>query len=145
MLSMKWLKLSLASLVLGYLVLGLFTAAWAQTPTIERQYKVKPETNINVGIFTSIHGNCTPAPLPVVRLVSPPQHGTVTVKQGHVRATNLKQCLATELPAFVAFYRSAHDYIGQDAFTLEVIASNGKTQFQRITVTVLKSGGGQGI
>jgi hypothetical protein len=137
---MKWFSLAMVCVLLG-----LSTAASAQSQTVERKYKGKPETDINVGIFTSIHKNCTPAPLPVVRLVAPPTHGKVTVKQAHLRATNLKQCLGAEFPAFVAFYRSAHDYIGQDVFTLEVIGSNGKTQFQRITVTVMKPGSGQGI
>jgi hypothetical protein len=134
-----------AKFCLGLLLAGLSTAALAQSQTIERKVKGKPDTNINVGIFTSIHRNCTAGPLPVVRLVSPPVHGKVSVKQAHVRATNLKQCLGAELPAFVAFYRSARDYIGQDVFTLEVIGSNGKSQFQRITVDVFKSDGGQGI
>lgn len=136
---MRWLLLtSICAL------LGLPAAAFGQQ-TIERQYKTKPGTNINVGIFTSIHKDCTAAPLPVVRLVSPPAHGKITVKQGQLRATNLKQCLGAELPAFVAIYRPAGDFIGQDVFTLEVIGAGGKAQFQRITVTVMKPSAGQGI
>jgi hypothetical protein len=137
---MKWL---LPTLICA--LLGLPTATLGQSQTIERQYKVTPDTNINVGIFTSIHKDCTAAPLPVVRLVIPPAHGKITVKQGRLRATNLKQCLGTELPAFVAIYRSTIDFIGQDVFMLEVIESGGKSQFQRITVTVMKPGSGQGI
>jgi hypothetical protein len=140
---MKWLLLTLSCVLLG-----LPAAAFGQQPgqqTIERQYKAKPDTNINVGIFTSIHKDCTAGPLPVVRLISPPAHGKITVKQGRLRATNLKECLGAELPAFVAIYRSAGDFIGQDVFTLEVIGAGGKAQFQRITVTVMKPGAGQGI
>jgi hypothetical protein len=136
---MKWFSLSLICVLLG-----LSTAASGQA-TIERKFKGKPATDINVGVFTSIHRNCTPARLPVVRLVAPPAHGKVTVKQAHLRATNFKQCLGAELPAFVAYYRSAYNYIGQDVFTLEVVAANGKAQLQRITVTVMKPGSGQGI
>jgi hypothetical protein len=77
--------------------------------------------------------------------VTPPAHGKVTVKQGKLRATNIKNCLGMELPAFVAIYRSARDFIGQDRFTLEVVGSNGKTQVQQVTVTVMQSGHGQGI
>ena len=105
----------------------------------------KPDTNINAGIFTTLRRDCTAGPLPAVRLVTPPAHGNVTVKQGKLRATNLKQCLGTELPAFVAIYRSAQDFIGQDLFTLEVIGAGGKSQIQRITVTVIKPAAGQGI
>ena len=134
---------SLASICL--LLLAMPIVALAQTPTIERQVKGKPDTNINAGIFATIRQNCTAGPLPVVRLLTPPAHGNVTVKQGNLRATNVKQCLGMELPAFVAIYRSAQDFIGQDVFTLEVIGSGGKSQIQRITVTVVKPGAGQGI
>ena len=140
-------RLTLASICF-LLALPTFASAQTQTierPVIERQVKGKPDTNINAGIFTTLRRDCTAGPLPVVRLVTPPAHGKVTVKQGKLRATNLKQCLGTELPAFIAIYRSAQDFIGQDLFTLEVIGAGGKSQIQRITVTVMKSDAGQGI
>ena len=122
--------------------------AIAQTPTgpptVERQVKGKPDTNINAGIFTTIRNDCTAGPLPAVRLVIPPAHGKVTVRQGKLRATNVRNCLGLEVPAFVAIYRSARDFIGQDRFTLEVVGSNGKSQIQQITVTVMQGEHGQG-
>jgi hypothetical protein len=121
------------------------TFALGQTPTIERQVKGRPDTNINAGIFTTIRNDCTSGPLPAVRLLTAPAHGQVTVKQGRLRATNVKQCLGMELPAFIAIYRSAQDFVGQDIFTLEVTGAGGKTQLQRITVTVAKPAAGQGI
>jgi len=138
---MKW-PTTLASICF-WLALPAF--ALGQAPMIDRQIKGKPDTNINAGIFTTLRRDCTAGPLPVVRLVTPPAHGKVTVKQGRLRATNLKQCLGTELPAFVAIYRSAQDFIGQDVFTLEVVGAEGKSQIQRITVTVMKPSVGQGI
>jgi|SRR5689334_19716245 hypothetical protein len=129
--------------------LVLSSVAIAQTPTtpptVERQVKGTPDTNINAGIFTTIRNNCTAGPLPAVRLVMPPAHGKVTVKQGKLQATNVKNCLGLEVPAFVAIYRSARDFIGQDKFTLEVVGSNGKSQIQQITVTVMQGEHGQGI
>src|SRR6185295_2416673 len=116
-----------------------------QAPTVERQIKGKPDTNINAGIFTSVRPDCTAGPLPVIRLVTPPAHGKVTMKQGRLRATNLKQCLGVEVPAFIAIYRSAKDFVGDDNFTLEVIGSSGKSQIQQIKVTVTGAGAGQGI
>jgi hypothetical protein len=137
---MKWLTLTSISFLLA-----LPAIVWGQTPTIERQVRGKPDTNINAGIFTTVREDCTAGPLPVVRLVTPPSHGNVTVKQGRLRATNVKQCLGMELPAFIAIYRSAKDFVGQDNFTLEVKGAEGKTQIQRITVTVVSAGHGQGI
>jgi hypothetical protein len=127
------------------LLLALPVSAHGQTPTLERQVRGKPDSNINAGIFTTIRKDCTAGPLPAVRLVAPPAHGKVTVKQGRLRATNLKQCLGLDLPAFVAIYRSIPDFIGQDVFTLEVSGAEGKSQIQRITVTIIKPNAGQGI
>ena len=70
------------------------------------------------------------------RLTSPPENGKVTVKKAMVTATNYKQCLALEVPAFIAFYRSRADFVGVDVLTLGVKFPNGKTQVQRISVTV---------
>ena len=119
--------------------------AQGQVPTVDRQVRGKSGTNINAGIFTTVRQDCTPGPLPVVRLVAPPTHGTVTMKQGRLRATNLKQCLGLELPAFIAIYRSAKDFSGQDTFTLEVTGSGGQAQMQRVTVMVMGATGSQGI
>ena len=127
------------------LLLALPVLAAAQEATVQREVKGKPDTNINAGIFATIRKDCTAGPLPAVRLVTPPAHGKVTVKQGKLRATNVKNCLGMELPAFVAIYRSARDFVGQDRFTLEVVGSNGKTQMQQVTVTVMQAGHGQGI
>jgi hypothetical protein len=133
-------------LILGCAIFfGLPAVAQGQQRTIEHLFKGNSAANINVGIFTSIHRDCTAAPLPVIRLISPPEHGKVVVKQGRLRATNLKQCLGAELPAFVAIYRSSRDFVGRDVFTLEVIGAGGKAQFQRITVIVMQPGGGRGI
>ena len=140
-LTMKWPTLA----ALG-LLLALPALAFAQqNPVQQREVKGKPDTDINAGIFATIRKDCTAGPLPAVRLVTPPAHGKVTVKQGKLRATNVKNCLGMELPAFVAIYRSARDFIGQDRFTLEVVGSNGKTQVHQVTVTVMQSGHGQGI
>ena len=137
---MKW-----PTLAALFTLLALPALAAAQQTAVQREVKGKPDTDINAGIFATIRKDCTAGPLPAVRLVTPPAHGKVTVKQGKLRATNVKNCLGMELPAFVAIYRSARDFIGQDRFTLEVVGSNGKTQVQQVTVTVMQSGHGQGI
>src|SRR5581483_2377332 len=136
---MKWPTLAALCLTLA-----LPAAAFGQQ-TIQREFKGRPDTDINAGIFATVRKDCTAGPLPVVRLVDPPAHGKVTVKQGKLRATNVKNCLGMELPAFVAIYRSARDFIGQDRFTTEVTGSSGKKQIQQVTVTVMQAGHGQGI
>jgi hypothetical protein len=58
------------------------------------------------------------------------------VKKGKVNATNYRQCLALEVPGYVALYKSKPDFSGEDAFVLEVKFPNGRTEVQRITVTI---------
>jgi hypothetical protein len=138
--TMKWPTRAVVGLLLALPAL-----AFAQQGAVQREIKGKPDTDINAGIFATIRKDCTAGPLPAVRLVTPPAHGKVTVKQGKLRATNVKNCLGMELPAFVAIYRSARDFVGQDRFTLEVVGSDGKTQVQQVTVTVMQAGHSQGI
>jgi len=83
--------------------------------------------------------------LPTWATLSPPENGKVTVKQAKVTATNYKQCLAIEVPAFVAIYRSRADFAGVDALTLEVKFPGGRTEVQRINVTVGSSSPDRGI
>lgn len=103
--------------------------------TVEREFKAQPGQEVRIGVFATIKPDCTPDQLPAVKLGEPPKHGQVTVKQGKVRLTNHKQCLAAEVPAFVAFYKAKPDFPGRDVLTLEVRDKNGRLQVQRITIT----------
>jgi hypothetical protein len=121
-------------------------SAGAQSGTVERQVKAPPGKDVRVGIYTDIRPDCTAGPLPAIRLVTPPAHGVVNVKRGTLKATNIRQCLATEVPAFVAFYRAAENYSGTDQFVLEVSLSGGRKQLQHFQVNVSPNpGAGQGI
>jgi hypothetical protein len=121
-------------------------AAHAQDDVIERQLKAAPGRDVRVGVFTDIRPDCTSGPLPAIRLATPPAHGSVKVKRGTLKATNVKQCLAIEVPAFVAFYHAAADYSGADDFELEIGLPNGHKRRERVHVTVTKSSStGEGI
>ena len=121
-------------------------AARAQGNVVERDIKAAPGRDVRVGIFTDIRPDCTSGPLPAIRLAAPPTHGAVSVKRGTLKATNFKQCLATETPAFVAFYRAKDGFAGTDAFALEVTWAGGRKELQHFRVNVSNSpAGGQGI
>ena len=126
-----------------------FAQEAAQGSVVERKAKGQTGRDIRIAVFGSMKSDCTPGPLPTVRLKEPPANGTVTVKQARIRATNIKQCLAAEIPVFVALYRSSPGFTGQDSVVIEVRSPDGKTQLQRFTVTVDKverpASGGQNI
>jgi len=114
--------------------------------TTERQLKAAPGHDVRVAIFTNVRPDCTSGPLPAIRLATAPAHGTVTVKRATLRATNIKQCLAIEAPALVAFYHAPADFSGADTFELEIGAADGRKRRERVQVMVTESAGtGRGI
>ncbi len=118
----------------------------AQADRLERGVKAVAGHDVRVGIYINIRPDCTSGPLPAIRLVSAPAHGAVSVKRGTLKATNLKQCLGIEAPAFVAFYRAAADFNGADEFELEITFVGGRKRLQHFRVDVsTKPGAGQGI
>ena len=104
----------------------------------------QPDTDIRVGVYVNIRPDCTTGPLPSIQLTSPPEHGKVTVKTAKVTLTNYKQCLAMQVPAFAVFYRSRPGFAGVDVVTVEVKFPGGRTELQRISVTVGTSSSGRG-
>jgi uncharacterized membrane protein len=120
--------------------------AHAQGNVIEREVKAAAGRDVRVGVYTNIRPDCTSGPLPAIKLVTPPAHGAVSVKRGTLKATNVKQCLATEVPVLVAFYRAAGGFNGTDEFVLEISGAEGRKVLQHFRVNVSTNpGGGQGI
>lgn len=117
----------------------------AQVPMVERTAKGQSAKDIRVGVYLNVQPDCTSGTLPAIRLVSPPANGAVSIKRGKVSATNYKQCLALEVPGFIAFYRSKADFSGIDVLTIEVKYPGGRTEVQRISVTVGDGKAGQKI
>jgi hypothetical protein len=114
--------------------------AQAETQTVDRSAKGPSAKSIQVGVYLNVQPDCTSGTLPAIRLVDPPANGTVSIKRGKVTATNYKQCLALEVPAFIAFYQSKADFVGTDVVTLEIKYPQGRTEVQHIKIDV--GGGG---
>jgi hypothetical protein len=134
-------KASRFRLVLAALLCLPAVAVLAQGNVPERELKTAPGRDLRVGIYTDIRQDCTSGPLPAIRMATPPAHGAVTVKRGTLKATNIKQCLATEVPAFVAFYRAAANFRGSDQFALEISWPDGRKQLQRFRIDVANAAG----
>jgi hypothetical protein len=122
------------------------SAVYSQDNSIDREIKAAPGREVRVGIYSSIRPDCTAGPLPAIRLALAPEHGTVTVRRAMLKATNVKQCLAVEVPAFVAFYRASQNFKNDDRFELEVSFAAGRKQIQRFHVNISNApNGGQRI
>jgi hypothetical protein len=141
------LACSARAAAIGTIALGavLGNIANAQETTVERSAKGLPARDIQVGLYLNVQPDCTSGTLPAIRLLAPPANGTVTIKRGKVTATNYKQCLALEVPGFIAFYKSKPEFSGVDIATIEVKYPSGRTEIQRISITIGDGKGGQKI
>jgi hypothetical protein len=117
----------------------------APLQTVERTFKTLPNKDTQIGLYINVKPDCSSGPLPTIRLATPPTSGKVVVKTGKVKATNYKACLALEVPAYIAFYKSPPDFVGSDALTIEIKYPEGRTEIQRITVNVAGPGSQQKI
>jgi len=117
----------------------------AQTQLVERSVRALPNKDTRIGVYLNVQSDCTSGTLPTIRLASPPVSGKVVVKTARVKATNYKACLALEVPAYVAFYKSPPEFVGDDVLTIEVKYSNGRTELQTIKVNVVGAGPQQRI
>src|SRR4051794_20124434 len=95
-------------------VAALADSAWAQESTVQRAVQARPAADTQVGLYINVNPDCSSGVLPTIRLAKPPEHGRVTVKNGKVSATNYKQCLALQVPAYIAFYRPENNFVGED-------------------------------
>src|SRR5436190_17924748 len=143
--SMDFMMAKYRWLTVAASVLACSPSGLAEAEMVNRTVNGQSNTEIRVGVNVNVPPDCTSGPLPSIQLRSPPENGKVTVKQGKVTATNYKQCLAMEVPAFIAFYRSRANFAGVDVVTLEVKYPGGKTEIQRISVTVGTGSTGKGI
>src|SRR6516162_10300478 len=126
----------LGRLVGAVLLVAVNSYVAAQAERVERTAQGETGKDIQIGVYVNVQPDCTSGPLPTIRLVEPPVHGKVTVKKGNVDATNYKQCLALNVPGYVAFYRSDKDFLGNDSVLLEVRYPSGKEEVQHIVITV---------
>ena len=124
---------------------GGMSLANAQSQSVERSVKTVPNKDTQIGVYLNVLPDCTSGPLPTIRLATPPASGKVVVKTAKVKATNYKACLALEVPAYVAFYKSSPDFLGEDVLTIEVKYAGGRTEIQKITVNVAGVGAQQKI
>src|ERR1700745_447648 len=130
---------ALSALVLVGWSAATYAQGQVQPPAqvVERTVKALPNRDTQIGVFINVRPDCTSGPLPTIRLANPPGSGNVVVKTGKVKATNYNACLALDVPAYVAFYKSKPDFLGDDVLTIEVKYAGGRTELQKITVKVV--------
>jgi hypothetical protein len=80
--------------------------------------------------------SCTPAPLPVVRVVQPPTSGVLTVRRAILTTDKIAGCPQLKVPAQVVFYKSHDGYVGSDHVSYQVTDAKGESGTYDVTINV---------
>jgi len=91
---------------------------------------------VQLSYHASAHKNCTPAPLPTIRVIEPPKSGMLTVRKGVLTTDKVAGCPAVKTPAQVVFYLARVGYSGPDHVNYEVTDENGEVNTYDVTITV---------
>jgi hypothetical protein len=114
------------------------TAASAQpAPTSNyTSFDAVPGKPVQLGYYASAHKNCTPAPLPVVRVIEAPNSGMLTVRRGELKTDQVAGCPGLKIPAQVVFYQAGVSATGSDHLVYEVTTPTGEVGTYDVTIKI---------
>jgi hypothetical protein len=91
---------------------------------------------VQLTYHASAHKNCTPAPLPTVRVTQSPKAGVLVVRKAVLTTDKIAGCPSLKTPAQVVFYQARPNYVGADHVSYEVTNANGDVASYDVTITV---------
>ena len=91
---------------------------------------------VQLSYHGSAHKNCTPAPLPTIRVVQVPKAGTLTVRRALLTTDKIAGCPGLKIPAQVVFYQARAGATGRDHIVYEVTDFNGEVGTYDVTIKI---------
>ena len=88
--------------------------------------QVSAGAEIQIGVHGSLKKDCTPNPVPDIRVLRPAAHGVVRIASATLRTNRFPSCPNASVPVMVVFYKANADAIGWDTITLEVVPKSGE-------------------
>ncbi len=120
------------------LVIVISTAGLAQpAPTSNyTSFEATSAKPLQLGYYASAHKNCTPSPLPTIRVIEPPKMGILTVRVGELKTNQVAGCPELKTPARVVFYRARPGIVGTDHLVYEVTNPTGQAATYDVTINI---------
>jgi hypothetical protein len=91
---------------------------------------------LHLNNHASVSKDCSPAPLPTIRLIDRPKSGTFTVRRGTLSGAQVANCQNLNIPAQGVFYTSRPSFVGEDHVAYEVTTFEGEVEKFDIAITV---------
>lgn len=126
---------SLAASILMLACAGALPAA-AQGDKVYRSADAVTGKAVRLGVYANVSKECTTGPLPEVKVVTPPKHGSLAVKTANLKPGIVPRCPNLEVPVQGVFYQSNPKYAGADEVAYEVKHQNGRVQSLSVKITV---------
>ena len=114
------------------------TAALAQ-PAPSSNYTSFEATSakpVQIGYYAEAHKDCTPAPLPTIRVIEAPKSGTLTVRVGELKTNQVAGCPGLKTPARIVFYQARAGTFGTDHLVYAVINATGAAATYDVTINI---------
>jgi hypothetical protein len=91
---------------------------------------------IQLNYHASPPKNCSPAPLPTVRVITAPQVGVLAVRHREITINDVIGCGPIKTPVQLVSYYPLAGYAGSDDVRYEVTNSEGRVDIYQVTITV---------
>jgi hypothetical protein len=91
---------------------------------------------VQLGYYASAQKNCTPAPIPTIRVIEAPKSGTLTVRRGELKTDQIAGCPGLKMPAQVVFYQARAGATGSDHLVYLVTNPTGEVGSYDVTITI---------
>jgi len=92
---------------------------------------------LRLGVYATVKADCTPGPLPELKVLAMPSQGRLTVRRGRVKIGAGFRCPYLETPVQVVLYQSHAGYVGIDEVSYEVRSADGRVQSHIVRITVV--------
>jgi len=98
--------------------------------TVDRHYTAAANRTSTLADFMAVDAGCATLGQSIVRVTTPPQHGTLAIRNGtahpsYNKADSRSQCGHTRALATFARYTPTRGYTGPDSVMLDVIYPRG--------------------
>ena len=101
-----------------------------------RNVEAAPGKEIRLALVGNVSKECTLGPKPVVKVLTPPKNGTLSIRSGKTKPGSLARCPNLEVPAEGLFYTANAKFSGTDEVVYGVTRSDGRNQLVTIRITV---------
>jgi len=114
--------------------------AWPATAaaqdSVHRSATAVAGQSVRLSVHWNLNKDCSPATPPEVRVLTPPQHGSLAIRTGQLKAERVRNCSSVQAPARIVFYQSEAGYAGKEQVSYELKKADGGIETHSVTITI---------